>query len=566
MKKVLHQRFSPAILIVLVAILFISPGIISKSMIVGSDGIFHFNRFYETAMQIKTGNINYYISLFGFQQSGRIVNVFYGPLVAYFNGLLVLIAGNWFRYQLLSNFLIYVMAGLSMYGLLRSHKVRKEYSLAVALIYLTTFAIQYWTLRQGFTSWGASFFPLCLIPLRKMVEKQEIHCLQLALCMAIMVQTHVFSSLLLAAIYVPFFGYALVKTENKLDLIRKLGGAVLLFFILTANIWVNYLDLYSTNEILPPFVNQTMEANTIDKGSSYWVFTPALLVAVMGFQLIAAIKGWHRFSTLNRLITVTSLFFLICSTSLIPWSFLLKHQVPFIRLIQFPFRFFVPYTVLLLISFALTLEEQGLTSKRTIPLLRVGVLACLLQTLVLIMVGLRPWQETAVGEFQTRHTSFTAESEQVKASFFDADMSKSLSMWQKSTPDYLPMIGKTSENKYDAYERLIIKQNPYFRKTVTNDQLIVSWIGESETEVAVPIVKYRQTVLSQGGSELPKSAYSLSEMGTVLFKQKVGENQLMLSYKAPVYVQVALFLTSMTWAVVFVGGGYWFFKRIGASR
>ncbi len=562
MKKVLHHRFLPAILIVFAAFVFIIPAIISKSMIVGSDGMFHFNRFYETAMQIKTGNINYYLSLFSFQQSGRIVNVFYGPLVAYFNGLLVLIAGNWFRYQLLSNFFIYVVSGLSMYLLLRTNKVRKEYSLAIGLIYMTTYAIQYWTIRQGFTSWGASFLPLCLIPLRRMVVDRDIHYLQLALCMAFMVQTHVFSSLLLAGIYVPFFLYALVKTEDKPKLLKKLFGAIGLFFVLTANIWVNYLDLYSVNDILPPFVNRTMEVNTINQNSSYWLYNPALLVGLMLFQLIYVIKGWRRFSTVNRLVTATSVFFLVCSTSLIPWQFLLKHEVPFVSLIQFPFRFFVPYTVLLLVSFGLTLEEQGLTAKKAKPYLRLGVVASLVQAFVLISVSLSTWQEVNVKDLSTRHTLFMADSNQVKASFFESDMSKSLSYWQKSTPDYLPIQGKVHGNKYDAYERWIIEPNTEFKKTVQNDQLLVEWIGTEEKEVAVPIVKYQQTALSQDGQELPESAYSLSEMGTVLFKQKIGENKLLVSYKAPVYVRLALLIATLAWVVVFGGLGYWLVKRL----
>lgn len=560
-KKVLHHWLLPIVLIVTTAIIFIIPAIISQSMIVGSDGIFHFNRFYETAMQMKTGNINYFISLFSFQQSARIVNVFYGPLVAYFNGLLVLIAGNWFRYQLISNFIIYVVAGLSMYGLLRTNKVRKEYSLAIGLIYMTTFAIQYWTMRQGFTSWGASFLPLCLIPLRKMVLNRDINCLQLALCMAIMVQTHVFSSILLAAIYVPFFLYALVKTEDKPKLIKKLGCAIALFLVLTANIWVNYLDLYSVNQILPPFVNRAMDVNTINQNSNYWLYNPLLLGGVMVFQLVYVIKGWRHFSTLNRLLTGTGFFFLICSTSLIPWEFLLKHEVPFVSLIQFPFRFFVPYTVLLLASLALILEEQKLSVKLLRPILCLGVVASLLQTLFLISGGLSNWKTVDVTALSKRHTSFTADSEQVKASFFDSDMSKSLSYWQKSTPDYLPIMGKVSENKYDAYARLIIEPNPRFTKTVQNDQLVVEWTGTEEKEVALPIVKYKQTELSQEGQKLPESAYRLSEMGTVLYKQKVGKNQVKVAYQASSYVTVALLVASLAWFSVFVGLIYWVFKR-----
>ncbi|MDU1879425.1 MAG: hypothetical protein E6779_07590, partial [Finegoldia magna] len=59
-----------------------------------------YNRFYEDAMQLKNGNFSYFLSLYGFQQSGRIVNALYGPFFSYLQGGLVLISGTWFRYQI----------------------------------------------------------------------------------------------------------------------------------------------------------------------------------------------------------------------------------------------------------------------------------------------------------------------------------------------------------------------------------------------------------------------------------------------------------------------------------
>ena len=89
----------------MIAILLIVPQIAMQSMVIGSDSIFHFNRFFDTASQIKHGNFQYFSHMYGFQQSGRIVNALYGPLMAYFQGLLVLISPSWFVYQILSNFI-----------------------------------------------------------------------------------------------------------------------------------------------------------------------------------------------------------------------------------------------------------------------------------------------------------------------------------------------------------------------------------------------------------------------------------------------------------------------------
>lgn len=112
-------RITPYLILFLCAIILLLPQLITGNMMLGADYIFHYNRFYETAMQIKTGNFNYFLSLFSFQTTGRMINALYGPLMAYFQGILLLIAGTWFRYQLLSNFLLFFLSGSSMFYLLK---------------------------------------------------------------------------------------------------------------------------------------------------------------------------------------------------------------------------------------------------------------------------------------------------------------------------------------------------------------------------------------------------------------------------------------------------------------
>ena len=69
--------------------LLVTPQLFTRKVILGSYSIFNYNRFYEAAMQLKNGNLSYFLSLYGFQQSGRIVNVLYGPFFAYLQGGLI---------------------------------------------------------------------------------------------------------------------------------------------------------------------------------------------------------------------------------------------------------------------------------------------------------------------------------------------------------------------------------------------------------------------------------------------------------------------------------------------
>ena len=137
-----------------IALAFLMPHLFTHKLILGADAPFHYNRFYDAAQQIKYGDFHYFPSLYGFQQSGRIVNAVYGPFFAYLQGLIVLLAGSWFHYQILSNFILYLISGFSMLILLRYVNVRNWVSVPVAVLFMSTYSIQYWSINQGFTSWG----------------------------------------------------------------------------------------------------------------------------------------------------------------------------------------------------------------------------------------------------------------------------------------------------------------------------------------------------------------------------------------------------------------------------
>ena len=76
----------PYCAIAAMAYLIMFPQFVSHGVILGTDSIFHFNRFYDAAKQIQQLNFSYFQSNYSFQQSGRIINAVYGPLFAYLNG------------------------------------------------------------------------------------------------------------------------------------------------------------------------------------------------------------------------------------------------------------------------------------------------------------------------------------------------------------------------------------------------------------------------------------------------------------------------------------------------
>ena len=315
------------LIIVAFAVLLVTPQLFTRKVILGSDSVFHYNRFYEAAMQLKNGNFSYFLSLYGFQQSGRIVNALYGPFFAYLQGGLVLISGTWFRYQIVSRILLHIFAESSMYALLKQCKVKTTIALSLGLLYATTFSIQYWTMRQGFSSWGAALLPFCFIPAIRYIFYQKVEPIRLALSMALIFQVHVLSALMLVMMYIPFYLYTFVtlSVAKKKETFLQVFIAVILFLLLTVNIWLILLYLRGTNHLLDPFINREIGKNGIDGTARYWLYTPISLMVLLVLQFVYAILNWKKLAKWKKILHFIYFVFFFLSTGLFPWQYLVEN-------------------------------------------------------------------------------------------------------------------------------------------------------------------------------------------------------------------------------------------------
>lgn len=538
------KKYGPFLAIFFIALVFLMPHLFTHKLILGADAPFHYNRFYDAAQQIKHGDFHYFPSLYGFQQSGRIVNAVYGPFFAYLQGLIVLLAGSWFHYQILSNFILYLISGFSMLILLRYVNVRNWVSVPVAVLFMSTYSIQYWSINQGFTSWGTCFYPLCMIPIVDFVLHKKFPVIKVAISVGLMTQIHLLSSIMLALMYIPFYLYYFFNQTEKGKALLQLIKSVLLYFVLTANIWAGLAIVYSGNKILPPFVNREMSQKAIDLDGSYWLHYPKAfpILILSGFLLFIFFQ--QKNTLFQKIVLYTSLVFFFLSTSLIPWTTLIEKNVPFISLIQFPFRFFVPFTLLLLLYLALSLNQWS--EQKWFRLLGIlGILIFSAQTIQNLYQHLEKWENET---FVSRHTYLFDTPEEARKTFFSKDMSTSLFVFQKTTPDYLPIYKETKDNKYDRYNEEILENETTFIKTHPGGLLTIKWKNTGDKTVHIPVIVYDRTVLQQNGKTL--TDYELTDIGTPIVNQQKGINELTLHYRTPIYFYFILSLTLIGWFIL----------------
>ena len=560
-----RERLWVSLFIISFAILLVTPQLFTRKVILGSDSIFHYNRFYEAAMQLKNGNFSYFLSLYGFQQSGRIVNALYGPFFAYLQGGLILISGTWFRYQIVSRVLLHILAESSMYALLKQCKVKTSIALSLGLLYATTFSIQYWTMRQGFSSWGAALLPYCFIPAIHYVFYQRVDQVRLALSMALIFQIHVLSALMLAMMYLPFYLYTFVKatTSKKKETILKVLIAVILFLLLTVNVWGVILYLRGANHLLDPFINREIGKNGIDGTARYWLYTPISLMVLLILQFIYAIVNWKKLARWKRILHFIYFVFFFLSTGLFPWQYLVENGNTFAELIQFPFRFFVPATILLLAITGLTVTRFVNWRKSIAVLLfafaGVGLIQNIMDTTDRVKSAAQDGELISI----VKHTYVEGDYQTISLTMNDSDLSQFLNLVVKPTPDYVPIYGTIGkQNTYDLYYENIVT-NQKTEKLIKDNYLVLTWQADEGEELNLPIVVYKDSILTLNGKELDKDDYNLSTIGTPTVSSQEGKNKLELRYQEPEWLFVAI---SAPLIVLGIIGLQWIYIKVKTQR
>lgn len=560
-----RERLWVSLFIIGFAILLVTPQLFTRKVILGSDSIFHYNRFYEAAMQLKNGNFSYFLSLYGFQQSGRIVNALYGPFFAYLQGGLILISGTWFRYQIVSRVLLHILAESSMYALLKQCKVKTSIALSLGLLYATTFSIQYWTMRQGFSSWGAALLPYCFIPAIHYVFYQRVDQVRLALSMALIFQIHVLSALMLAMMYLPFYLYTFVKatTSKKKETILKVLIAVILFLLLTVNVWGVLLYLRDANHLLDPFINREIGKNGIDGTARYWLYTPISLMVLLILQFIYAIVNWKKLARWKRILHFIYFVFFFLSTGLFPWQYLVENGNTFAELIQFPFRFFVPATILLLAITGLTVTRFVNWRKSIAVLLftfaGVGLIQNIMDTTDRVKSAAQDGELISI----VKHTYVEGDYQTISLTMNDSDLSQFLNLVVKPTPDYVPIYGTIGkQNTYDLYYENIVT-NQRTEKLIEDNYLVLTWQADEGEELNLPIVVYKDSILTLNGKELDKDDYNLSTIGTPTVSSQEGKNKLELRYQEPEWLFVAIFAPLIVLGII---GLQWIYIKVKTQK
>ena len=560
--KYIIQKYYPFILIFLLSLLYIMPQMMQKNIIFGADSHFHFNRLYDNYMQLKTHHFSIFQSNFGFDQSGRIVNALYGPGFAWLLSIILYVVHSWSKFQIVTCFIIFFFAGVFMYLLSRRIRVNKKYATIAALIFMASYWITCWNYAESYMAWGTMWMPLIAMMGIDMMEFDDhgISIIHLALIVSTLVQIHVLSTLLSVITLVPCFIIGLIKNKDKVGLLKKVVLAALISIVLTINVWLPMMEVYSTNKIIPPFpvpdmsgLTETLSLNAMNINEVGFAIS---LLSILAFGYL--ILNRKNIEITDKTLIIIGLLFLIVSSKLLPWK-LIGQSIPSLQSsIQFPYRFLTMATVLLIP------EGCKVLSKISFKNSKINYSFSGLIILATALSCVQSWQtlsQQARDNF--KNISYTS---QVVREVESSDLGKGLHDISPVVKDYLPNnTGKdiyALNNADQIYLQETLNNQKGFKKRTVKDKLIVSWYSKNNKPKRVPVFVYHNSRVVVNGKLYAHNKLHLSAYSVPKVKSKVGYNELAISYHSKFVTANLLRLVLFIWicmiALLFVG----YFKKL----
>lgn len=535
------------------SVAMITPQLVQHSIILGADSLFHFNRFLDTEQQIAHGNIQYFISTYGYSQSGRIVNALYGPYLAYFNGFLLYLVKSWFWYQILSGILVAFIAGTTMYHLSRTNHVQYNYSVFISALYMMTYGITTWITGQQFLAWGAMIIPLGLSVATRLIRdaKNPIKVLEMTLVTSLFVETHVLSTLFLILIYLIFFMIALFTVQDVRKLFKSLFVSIIVTIVLTSNVWLPMIDLYRNNHLMSPFKNNFPLQNGMvyfSDGSRLTLILFILFVIQIGLVILKITQN----SFLSKMATVLGGLILIATFPLLPWNAIFSH-LPFISIIQFPYRLLPFAEALLLLGLGMTLTSA--TAQNRVPqiyklIMFVIIVASLTGVQQSVYNAAAIWQSNGNIIRSSGNVTYNANGEKLRQLFQSKNLSDPLlSVW-KPVSDYVPLKKDVLiAHPYNQYNMEIVKNKSIAKKSVKGG-IEVKWMSSDTKYHNIGVLKYADTQLNINGHKAQKNQYYTTDIGTVMFKSTIGKNIVTVTYHESALMKATLALNIVSWIIV----------------
>ncbi|WP_439424766.1 hypothetical protein ACKP2L_04990 [Oenococcus alcoholitolerans] len=544
------------LLFTIIALFSISPIINHQQFIVGSDTAFHMNRIFDSAMQIKHHNIQYFISMYGYQANARIVNPLYSPIWIYGFGLILDILKSWLSFQIASDLIFALISQLSMYYLLRENKIEEKLSIFLSIFYYSTISGSY-IIENSFNGLAAAILPLGISVCVRYItnSNKPVKIVELTLATSLMIQTHILTTLFLISIYIlSFFIFLIQNRENYQKIYLALKNTLvagILTLLLTFNVWGSFLEIYLSNKhIIKPFIRNdyafTGELFNIDSVTNgAWRTIGLLFSIVVVFQASYLIINWHKTNFKNKFVSILGFIFLLLDTNFFPWS-ILWSKIPFMRDVQLVNRFGFIAKPFIIFAFALTITNL-IKEKRNKNFLILPISFALLSIIFNTSAIEKVTQQILGKPAVVTPYKVNLEDYTNNKIFRTKKLQKAVNKMKDGTIDYMP--GKIDDDIPSQYNRAMYfdtnilnnkKNSKKFIKTTKNNKLNYMFTAKKiNKQVMIPAIKYGHSIIRLNGKIINPR---LTPIGSIIITPQKRKNMLQISYSPSAFWKIGMII------------------------
>ena len=348
--------------VLVVPLVIMSPILFNDTVLLGVDGYFHYNRIFEAAMQIRDRNFSF-LNLYTFQQSGRIVNQVYSPLVTYLFGALLLVAGTWFKFQVVTLYIVYALGILTTAFAAIKVGLTKKWALGLGVIYTSSAAVYGFVFVATWKSIALAIVPLVIPSLLHLFEgrfnwRRTVY---LGGVIALLGQFQVLTVAIVLPMLVPFFVHGLWVSKDKVKALASVGLSALMAIVLSLNAVMPLVEVYQNTMISPVAMDMIPQTSGVFRPVYSSVNSNSdIVMSILAFLLLGMmIAFWKKLTVFTRFVSVVAIAYLVAGTSLVPWH-ALETAYPGLRsFLQMPRRIsLVGYSLSVIAVGKLFVESQ----------------------------------------------------------------------------------------------------------------------------------------------------------------------------------------------------------------
>ncbi|TVV25004.1 hypothetical protein FO433_03950 [Weissella cibaria] len=564
------------LVVLIVPLVIMSPILFNGTALLGVDGYFHYNRIFEAAMQLRDRNLSF-LNLYTFQQAGRIVNQVYSPLVTYFFGALLLVAGTWYKFQILTLYIVYALGILTMYFSATKVGLTKRWALSLGVVYTSSAAVYGFVFGATWKSIALAIVPLVIPSLVHLFEgrfnwRRTVY---LGVVVALLAQFQVLTVAIVLPMLLPFFAHGVWVAQAKLRFLGRIVLAAMLAIVLSLNTIMPLAEVYRNTLISPVAMNMVPQTSPIFQPMYTGVNSNSdIVISVMAFLLLGmTIAFWKKLSVVTRFMAIVAIVYLVVGTSLVPWH-LLETNYPGLRsFLQMPRRISLTgyaLTIVVVGKVFMEVRPDNNVVRHLTPVILAVVSVLLLTQKVANNVYYVQNEKTPLyaGLQATPRNVYSPDIHtfvQLQPLFHDGDMGKLIYHVDRTTPDYVPVDSTTETHQptYDAYMNSFSKQWRPYQHIVNGDgTMTLHWKSNvANKKRLIPVVAYERTKLVLNGRSLNVNRLKRNTVGALYVADRRGVNRLVLSYSPATITKLGMYLSIMGWGLTVAVITFIFLKK-----